>query len=203
MSSRYHDHFKERDAILYEHIRRFELPALEVPTNLFERLCRSIIGQQLSVKAAATIFSRLVTKSADASLAPDFILDLSAEELRACGISYAKIKSLKDLAQKVKSGVLDLEKLKTLEEEEVINALCTVHGIGRWTAEMFLLFSLGREDVFSHGDLGLKRAIQMIYGFKKPPTQKQVEKIIKRWSPYKSFASRVLWRSLDNEPDKK
>lgn len=203
MTHKIHEHFKVNDPILYEYIQRIEMPLLELPTNLFERLCRSIIGQQLSVKAAQTIFGRLQKLFPEDTVAPDTLLTIPDENFRACGVSGAKTRSLKDLAQKVKDGTLDMQKLKELEKEVVIEELVKVRGIGRWTAEMFLLFSLGKEDIFSHGDMGLRRAIQIIYGFKKPPTVKQVEKIVRKWSPYKSFASRVLWRSLDNEPVKK
>lgn len=203
MSQKIHDHFRINDPVLFKHIEQIPLAPLELPGNLFERLCRSIIGQQLSVKAAATIFSRLQAQFPGGEITADHLLQLPDETVRSCGVSGAKTKSLKDLASKVTEGALIIDKLHELEEEAVIETLCKVHGIGRWTAEMFLLFSLGREDVFSQGDVGLRRAIQIIYGFKKPPTQKQVEKIIKKWSPYKSFASRILWRSLDNEPVKK
>lgn len=202
MTHKIQEHFKVNDPILYEYIQRIEMPLLELPTNLFERLCRSIIGQQLSVKAAQTIFGRLQKLFPDDMVAPDTLLTIPDENFRACGVSGAKTRSLKDLAQKVKDGTLDMQKLKELEKEAVIEELVKVRGIGRWTAEMFLLFSLGKEDIFSYGDMGLRRAIQIIYGFKKPPTVKQVEKIVRKWSPYKSFASRVLWRSLDNEPVK-
>lgn len=200
MSKKIHTHFKVNDPVLYEYIQHIEMPALELPTNLFERLTRSIIGQQLSVKASATIYGRLLALNKNKELSPQDILKFSEEAMRGCGISYAKIRGIKDLAEKVLDGTVELDKLKEVEEEEVIERLCKVRGIGRWTAEMFLLFSVGREDIFSYGDLGLLRAIQKIYGFKKPPTRRQVEKIVKKWSPYKSFASRILWRSLDNTP---
>ena len=200
MTKHIHDHFKVTDPIIYEYIEKIPLEPLELPTNLFERLGRSIIGQQLSVKAAATIYRRLVELFPSGELDPAGLLALPDETMRGCGISGSKTKSLKDLATKVLDGTVDLNALHSLPEEEVIERLTKVRGIGRWTAEMFLMFSLGREDIFSHGDLGLKNAIQKMYGFKKPPTQKQIERIVKKWSPYKSHASRVLWRSLDNEP---
>ena len=119
------------------------------------------------------------------------------QKIRDAGLSWAKVKYLKDLADKVKNKVIHLEKLDTLSNEEVITELTKVKGIGPWTAEMFLMFTLGREDVFSHGDLGLKNAIKKLYGFKKDPTRKQVEKIIARWTPYKTYACRILWKSLE------
>lgn len=200
MTKHINDHFKVKDPILYEYIEKISLEPLELPKNLFERLCRSIVGQQLSVKAAATIYGRLLALFKSGEIEPNELLALSDEEMRSCGVSGSKAKSLKDLAAKVLDGTVDLIALNTLPEEEIIERLTKVRGIGRWTAEMFLMFSLGREDIFSHGDLGLRNAIQKMYGFKKPPTQKQIERIVKKWSPYKSHASRILWRSLDNEP---
>jgi DNA-3-methyladenine glycosylase II len=202
MSQRIHDHFKVNDPLLFQYIVRIPLVPLELPQNLFQNLCRSIVGQQLSVKAAATIFGRLIAHFPNGEITPEQLLSLPDEKIRSCGVSGAKTKSLKDLSTKVIEGKLAIEKLHELEDEQVIETLCNVRGIGRWTAEMFLIFSLGRENIFSHGDAGLRRAIQILYKFKTPPTQTQIEKIIKRWSPYKSFASRILWRSLDTEPFK-
>lgn len=203
MTKKIHEHFKMHDPILYEYIQRIELEPLELPSNVFERLCRAIIGQQLSVKAAATIYQRLLALNNSDSLTPDNILKFTEQELRRCGISYAKIRALKDLAAKVSDGTVDLEALNHLTDEQVIETLCGVRGIGRWTAEMFLLFSLGREDIYSYGDAGLMRALQTIYQLGSTPTREEIDKIIHKWSPYKSFASRILWRSLDNEPIKK
>ena len=108
-----------------------------------------------------------------------------------------KVKYIKDLAQKTLDKTLDLSKLTNMTDGDVLTELTKVKGIGPWTAEMFLMFTLGREDVFSHGDLGLKNAIKKLYGFKKDPSKKQVEKIVNKWSPYRTFACRILWKSLE------
>ncbi len=120
-------------------------------------------------------------------------------KLRSVGLSTAKVKYIKDLAVKVQKKEVLLYKLEKMSDEEVIEHLVQVKGIGRWTGEMFLMFALQRPDVFSHGDLGLRNAIQKLYKFKKAPTQKQIEKIVSKWSPHRTLASRYLWKSLDNE----
>lgn len=191
------DHFKKSDPVLYEWIQKVHLDELPEPTNLFEELCDEIISQQLSGKAANTIFGRLKQLFPRGEITPEHILKLSDDKIRNSGTSWAKVRFLKDLATKVKNGELILENLKDLSDEEVIKELTQVKGIGPWTAEMYLMFTLGREDVFSHGDLGLKNAIKKIYDFKKEPTRKQVEKIVKKWSPYRTYACRVLWQSLE------
>jgi DNA-3-methyladenine glycosylase II len=119
--------------------------------------------------------------------------------MRDQGISWAKIKYIKDLAQKVVDHEVDLVQIETLSDEEVIIALTKVKGIGRWTAEMFLMFALARPDIFSTGDLGLKRAIQKLYGLKVEPDEKKLLQLSKKWSPYRTYAARILWRTLDQK----
>lgn len=131
--------------------------------------------------------------------APKEILKIDEEKIRACGISYSKISYIKDLARHVEEKKIDLEKIEQMKNEEAILALTAVKGIGRWTAEMFLIFSLEREDVFSHGDLGLKNAIKQLYGLRKHPSPERARAISDKWKPYRSLASRYLWASLDNE----
>jgi len=128
---------------------------------------------------------------------PFDILSMSHGQLRATGMSNAKARYVRNLAEEIVHGDLPISSLDSMTDEEVIDKLTKVKGIGPWTAEMFLMFTLGREDVFSFGDLGLKKAIIKIYGFKKDPARKQIEKIISRWSPYKTYASRILWASLE------
>ena len=112
-------------------------------------------------------------------------------------MSHAKARYLKHLAEEIVHGDLPIFHLNSMTDQEIISKLTKVKGIGPWTAEMFLMFTLGRDDVFSFGDLGLKKAVIKIYGFKKDPTRKQIEKIISSWSPYKTYASRILWASLE------
>lgn len=173
--------------------------------NHFKSLVESIVSQQLSVKASDTIFARFidlfvsqgVTKSTRSFPKPEDVLKMPITKLRKVGLSGSKVNYIKDLAKKIIKKELQLNRFHNMTDEEVIEHLVQVKGIGRWTGEMFLMFSLARPDVFSHGDLGLRNAIQKLYGFKQPPTTKQIEKIVIKWSPHKTLASRYLWRSLN------
>jgi DNA-3-methyladenine glycosylase II len=127
---------------------------------------------------------------------PREIVKMRAPAMRKAGLSRMKVSFIKDLAAKVLEGSLDLKNIDKLRDEEVIEQLTRVKGIGQWTAEMFLLFSLQRDDIFSYGDLALRNAMQKIYKMKKPPTQAQAEKIAAKWKPYRSLGSRYLWASL-------
>lgn len=193
-------HFRSRDPLLFavlEHILSWDDPLER--SDYYVSLCQSIISQQLSGKAADTIIARFETLLGN-NVTPDTVLQVSEEQLRAAGMSWSKVRFLRALAEAIQQGVFGeegLEGLDGLENEEVIVRLTKVKGIGRWTAEMFLMFTLKREDVFSYGDLGLKRAIQKLYGFKKEPTPKQIAKLEKHWSPYRTWACRILWKSLE------
>ena len=192
------EHFKKTDTILYELAKSIDPIVLEKSQNHFVRLVRSIVGQQLSVKAASTIFSRFEKLFKKEINAKD-ILSLKDDDIRACGISYPKIKYIKDLSEKVESKQLILDAFEKADEKTVIENLTTVKGIGLWSAEMFLMFALARPDVFSVGDLGLKNAMIRLYGLTKP-TNQQLLKISEKWKPYRTYACRILWESLDNEP---
>ena len=201
MDPHIHTHFQKADPILAAVFSTIELdlhPAKPRSNiNHFVTLVESIVSQQLSTKVADVILARLLSALPDKKITPDTILATDTELLRKQGMSYAKIKYLKDLALKVKEKEIDLEHLDSLSDEEVIVELVKVKGIGRWTAEMFLMFSLERPDVFSTGDLGLKRAIQKIYNLPKEPNEKKLLTLSKKWSPYRTIACRILWRSLD------
>lgn len=198
MTKKILNHFKKNDPLLHTYALRVGQITLEKdhPDNYFYRLCRSISGQQLSGAAAETIFSRF-TKLFPNGFNPKVILETPHEKIRSVGMSNSKVSYLKNLAQAVVDGSVDFEKIADLQNEEVILQLTKVKGIGPWTAEMFLMFTLGREDVFSYGDLGLKNGLKKIYGFKKNPSVKTIERIIKKWSPYKTYACRILWNSLE------
>ena len=152
----------------------------------------------MSGKAASTIFGRFEKLFGKKKVTPENILKLPDQKLRDAGMSWGKVKYVKDLAQKTLSKEINLETLETLEEDVVIAELTKVKGIGKWTAEMFLMFTLRRENIFSFGDLGLKKGIAKIYNIKNP-TPKQIEKIIKKRHPYKSFGSFALWQSLETK----
>src|SRR5690348_4164630 len=147
MNKKIHSHFKGVDPILFEWIEKIELTEIPKATNLFEELCDEIISQQLSGKAASTIFERFKKLFPGGEVTTDKLLELPDEKIRECGTSWAKVKFLKDLADKVKTDQLQLNKLKDLPDEEVMKELMSVKGIGPWTAEMFMMFSLGREDI--------------------------------------------------------
>ena len=156
----------------------------------FQTLARSIIGQQLSAKAANTIGSR-VRKVIKGELVPKRIHDTPVEIFRAAGLSQAKAKYLKELARRVLSKELDFSKLKDKTDEEVINNLIALPGIGRWTSEMFLIFGLKRQNVIALDDAGLRRAVKLLY-------EEELETCQDRWQPYRSIASWYLWQHLDS-----
>ncbi|MEX2028525.1 MAG: DNA-3-methyladenine glycosylase 2 family protein [Candidatus Curtissbacteria bacterium] len=193
----YKAYFKRVDAKIYELALQINLELIVKPESYFERLCRTIVGQQLSGKVANVIFGRFEALL-DGKVTPDAILKVSPKKMRAVGMSNSKVSFIKDLAVKVKSGEVDLEKIDELGDKEVVEHLVKVHGIGPWTAEMFLIFALARPDVFSTGDLGLLRGVERLYGIKNP-SKKKLAQISGKWSPYRSFASRLLWKSLDNQ----
>jgi len=191
-------HFKKVDPLLFEVAESIDPIVLEKSPDSFMRLTRAIVGQQLSVKAASTIFGRfekLFKKKINAAE----ILTLKDDEIRACGISYPKIKYIKDLAEKVHNKELMLDTFEEADEETIIENLTKVKGIGIWSAEMFLMFALAKPDVFSAGDLGLKNAMIKLYGLKNPSKEKLL-KIAEKWRPYRTYACRILWQSLDNAP---
>jgi DNA-3-methyladenine glycosylase II len=193
------DHFKKADPVLYDaylNLANQKLMTIHLPTDHFSALCREIIGQQLSSKVARVIFERFKNIFPSKRITPKNILKLENQTLRSTGMSHAKVNSLKDLSQKIENGEIILEEIEQKDNETIISELTRVKGIGPWTAEMFLIFALNREDVFSFGDLGLKNAIKKIYNLQDIPNL-EIEKIISKWSPYKSYACRILWRSLD------
>ncbi len=194
------EHFKKVDPVLHAVIEKIGLlEKLEIrkPDFYFESLCGEIVSQQLSGKAADTIFGRFKNLFPKEKITPKNVLKIPDQKMRNAGMSWSKVKFIKDLAKKVLDKDLKLAKLDKLSEDEVIVELTKVKGIGPWTAEMFLMFTLQRENVFSHGDLGLRKAIKNLYKFKKEPTKKQIEKIVQKWHPYRTYASRILWKSLE------
>lgn len=189
-------HFQRVDPLLFSVIKQIETVQLKPSTNYFSDLCEAIINQQLSEKAGTTIFNRFKELFPKGLITAKYTVKLSNEKIRTCGISQAKVSYIKDLAQKVYSGELLLERLQKLDDQSIIKELTKVKGIGPWTAEMFLMFSLGREDIFSKGDLGLRKAIQRLYMINEPLTDNHFMQITSKWSPYKTYACMILWRSL-------
>lgn len=172
-------------------------PADRTSGSHFDALVRAIVFQQLSGKAAGTIHSRFCALFPDARPTPEGVLEASDEQLRAVGLSRQKIGYLRDLAARVRNGELPLDHVDTLSDDDLIAHLVQVKGIGRWTAQMFLMFKLGRADVLPELDLGIQNAIKRAYR-KRKVGPRDVQRIGKCWSPYSSVACWYLWRSLDN-----
>jgi DNA-3-methyladenine glycosylase II len=167
------------------------------PDPPFPSLLRMIVGQQLSVAAARTIHGRVLALFADGRPTPTALLALDDETLRTAGLSRPKLRYLRDLAERVRDGRLDLEGVETLADDEVIGRLVEVKGIGRWTAEIFLMFHLHRPDVLPADDLGIVKAVQRAYAMRRRPSAKKVLALGEPWRPYRSVASWYLWQSLE------
>lgn len=196
------DYLCTHDATLAPVIERFGACTIEPHTNYYQELVDSIISQQLSVKAAATIEKRFVSLFDGNFPTPDQIRSRTIDELRGAGLSRAKASYVLDLAQHIIDGKLLPETLPHLPNDEVIRELTAVKGIGEWTAHMFLIFSLGRTDVLATGDLGVRSAIKKLYGLEQLPSPTEMRAIADEnmWHPYESIACWYLWKSLDNEP---
>ena len=161
----------------------------------FEALCRAIVGQQLSVKAAATIYARF--RSLYKNLTPHAVLKTQVAKLRSVGLSNQKAAYVHDLAKRFMDGTVDPKKFKQMTDEEIRTHLIAVKGVGRWTADMFLMFTLHRPDILPTGDLGIQKAMQKVFKLKKLPTEEQMEKLATPWAPYRTIACRYLWECLD------
>jgi DNA-3-methyladenine glycosylase II len=192
-----------RDPVLAGIIKRHGPCALGDHRDRFDHfamLVRAIVFQQLSTKAATTIHDRFIAAMPGGRVSPEGLASLSDEQFRTAGISRQKASYLRDLGMKVAAGAVPLEAVDTMTDEEVITALTQVKGIGRWTAEMFLIFRLQRPDVLPLGDLGIITAIQKAYNLRKKPTPARMTKLGEAWRPYRSVASWYLWRSLETPP---
>jgi DNA-3-methyladenine glycosylase II len=180
-----------RLAALIARVGPLDLPEAREP---FTALARSIVGQQLSMQAASTIWRRLVLGG---PITPERLATAPEEELRAAGLSRAKVGYVRDLSERVLDGRLDLDALPLLSDDELIAELTQVRGIGRWSAEMFLVFALGRPDVLAVDDVGLQRAAGWLLGLGRNATPKELAEAGEKWRPYRSLASLYLWRSLE------
>jgi DNA-3-methyladenine glycosylase II len=166
----------------------------------YEALARAIVGQQLSTKAARSIWERLLEILGGKLLPPAELLAMDPETIRSAGLSRSKVSFLPDLAQRIDDGRLDLARLADLADEDIVAELIEIKGVGPWTAEMFLMFHLGRPDVVSTGDLGIRRAVQIEYGLDDLPGPTDLERIAEPWRPHRTLGCLYLWRSLDNAP---
>ncbi|MFZ1075128.1 MAG: hypothetical protein WAN50_02030 [Minisyncoccia bacterium] len=199
-------HFKRVDPIFHAATKRHHssLPArlAEKRTKyaLFESLVSTVISKQLGMAAADTIFAR-VKQSCGGKITVDSVLKTRDAKLRLAGLSGAKTKTLKSIATAIQNGELDLIALKKMPEQDAAEKLMRIWGLGPWSVEMFMMFALGREDVFSAGDLGLVRAMETIYGLSKNFPRENILKIAQAWSPYRTYACLLLWRSRDTKAD--
>jgi DNA-3-methyladenine glycosylase II len=190
-------HLRNSDPILREVIRRAGPYAMKLKRDRFQALVYSILAQQISGKAAAAMRKKLEDLAGAQGLTPRRISALSFEELRGAGLSRQKASYILDLAQRVHTGTLTLDRLASCSDDTVIESLIEVKGIGVWTAHMFLIFSLGRLDVLPHGDYGVRSAIQKLYGLEDLPDRETCHRIAEPWRPYASIASWYCWRSLE------
>lgn len=172
--------------------------SINIRNDPFQSLVESIIYQQLAEKAANAIYNRFINYYNNKQITPTLILNSPNDNLKKVGLSNRKIDYLKDLALHVYDGRINLEELPKMNDDEIINKLVNVKGIGRWTSEMFLIFSLGRQDILPVTDLGVRKAIQKIYSLSELPKPNIMMEIAKPWRPYRSIATWYLWKSLSN-----
>lgn len=170
------------------------------PDDAYGALVRSIVGQQLSVKAARTIYERLTALYDGRTPTPGQLIATEPERLREAGLSRAKAAYLRDLAERAEDGRLDLALLPDRDDDEVAEMLIAVKGLGRWTVDMFLMFHLRRPDVLPVGDLGIRRAVERAYGLPGLPDAAELTRIAEPWRPHRTLACLHLWESLDNAP---
>ena len=195
-------HFKRVDPHFYKATRAhhsslsIELPEKRTRAQLFASLASTVVSQQLGLAAADAIFSR-VKEACGGRVTPESVLKVSPAALRRAGLSGAKVKTLKSIAKAVTNNSLDLLSLKKIPEAEAAERLMAIWGLGPWSVEMFLMFALGRPDVFSAGDLGLIRAMEAIYGLPRNAPRTSLLALSGKWSPHRTYASLLLWRSRD------
>jgi DNA-3-methyladenine glycosylase II len=170
------------------------------PPDAYGALLRSVVGQQLSTKAARSIYGRLAELFGGRAPRPAELLAADPARLRKVGLSWRKVEYLRDLAARVEDGSLALDRIRELPDEEVTAALTEVKGLGPWTADMFMIFHLGRPDVLAVGDLGTRAAVKRAYSLAELPSASELTRIAEPWRPHRSLACLYLWRSLDAEP---
>lgn len=195
--TRIQKHLRSRDPGLEPILHHIRKEAIALSRTPFKDLAEAIINQQLSEGAGRTIFTRFCSLFPRSTVTPENLLAVPDQKLRDMGVSWSKVAYLKSLARAVADGNVTLGSLIEQTDEEVIRQLTQIKGIGRWTAEMFLMFSLGREDVFSFGDLGLRKAIQSLYKLKKEPTDTYMMRLTSKWKPYRTYVALALWAFKD------
>lgn len=198
----FHHHFRRYDPTLHGVVRLIGPYTLKPHRNRFGMLVRSIISQQISMAAARTIRERLEGLLGDEGLQPAAIAELKPDQLRGVGLSKQKAAYISDLAHKVTDGTVPLDRIGRMSDDDVIGTLTQIKGIGRWTAQMFLIFSLGRPDVFPVDDLGVRVAIGRLYDLGEKPNTDELHEIGRRWSPFATVGSWYCWRYLDHQRKK-
>jgi DNA-3-methyladenine glycosylase II len=201
-----HRHLAAADPVMAALIDRFGELSVEArrrrrpPLDAYGTLLRSVVGQQLSVKSAATIYGRVLDLFGGATPPPADLLEIAPERLREAGLSGRKVEYVRDLATHVLSGELELDRLETLSDDEVIAEITAIRGYGLWSAQMFLMFFLERPDVLPTGDLGIRNAAKLAYELDEVPAPGELTRIAEPWRPYRTLACIYLWESLANEP---
>ena len=195
-------HLVKRDRVMRKLIPRFSEGQLESRGDAFTTLARSIVGQQISVKAAQSVWDRLIalTSGPSCRLSPKAVLDLDAPQIRAAGLSARKVEYLCDLAEHFRSGSVSPARWHDMDDEAIIEELVGIRGIGRWTAEMFLIFHLLRPNVLPLDDVGLIKGISVNYFSGEPVSRAEAREVGDAWAPYRSVATWYIWRSLDPMP---
>jgi DNA-3-methyladenine glycosylase II len=202
-----HRHLAAADPVMAGLLDRYGTLSLEtrrrtrrLPMDPYGTLLRSVVGQQLSAKAAATIYARVVELFDGETPAPEKLLKIAPERLREAGLSGRKVEYVRDLAAHVLSGELELDRLSELDDDEVIAEITAVRGFGVWSAQMFLIIFCERPDVLPTGDLGIRNAVRLAYDLDDVPTPTELERIAEPWRPHRSLACIYLWESLANRP---
>ena len=191
-------HLSHVDKRMEKLIDKFGPPNFNRMNNYYESLIRSIVYQQLSGKAASIIYERFLDLFVfDIYPEPKDILAVSIETLRSSGLSYQKVNYIRDLSEKWQDGTMNLTDIDSMTDEEISSELIKVKGIGQWTADMFLMFTLGRPDVFPFGDLGIQKGVMILTNMNRLPTQKEMERKTKKWQPYRTVAAWYLWKLVD------
>ena len=191
-------HLNNVDQRMEKLIDKFGPPNFNLMNNYYESLIRSIVYQQLSGKAASIIYERFLDLFVfDIYPEPKDILAVSIETLRSSGLSYQKVNYIQDLSEKWQDGTMNLTNIDSMTDEEISSELIKVKGIGQWTADMFLMFTLGRPDVFPFGDLGIQKGVMILTNMNRLPVQKEMERKTKKWQPYRTVAAWYLWKLVD------
>lgn len=188
--------FLKKDPKFAKIIKQVGDYSVKITKNRYQSLVEAIIAQQLSGSAAESILKKFKKLYKTKFPKPIDVIKTSDSKLRSAGLSKMKVSYIKDLSKKIEKNQLNIRKISTKSDEYVIEQLTSVRGIGRWTAEMFLIFSLGRLDILPVGDLGLKKGIQLMYSFDDLPNEREIEQLAETWRPYRTVATWYLWKSL-------